>query len=480
MSLTSEEVNFLIYRYLLESGFIHSAFAFGHESLIVKSSIDGTKVVNGALISFIQKGLQFVEIEAHVNGDGTETICDGAFSAVEPHSCNIKSKKRIFDPHAADSMEDHTFGQQEATSDDVSYLRGHGSIVCSCSWHPSKSLLASGSGDATVRFWSSPMKSTRNHDEHVDKKAKTGDDNVVVATMPSTKETVRDGNRPSDSMVVSLEWNASGTAIVTGSYDGKAHTWTADGRLLQSFDHHKAPLSAVKWSPGGDKLLTACVDKSAALWNSQTGTAERHYAFHQAPITDIDWKDNTTFAMCSMDRTISIWSTKDQSDKSNVPKAKLEGHAADINMIRWAPGSDVLASCSDDSLVKLWSPESKSCQDLPQHTREVCAIEWGSRTQLASGSLDATVRVWDTESMKCSHTFTKHLHPVSSIAYSPDRSLLASASHDRMYVWSLKEDTLVKTFRADGGINDLSWDHSGHRLAGGCTNNDICIVDIRS
>lgn len=99
-SLTSEEVNFLVYRYLLESGFIHSAFAFGHESLIVKSSIDGSKVTPGALISFIQKGLQFVEIEAHVNDDGTEIICDNRVSALEPHKCSVKSKRRIFDPYS--------------------------------------------------------------------------------------------------------------------------------------------------------------------------------------------------------------------------------------------------------------------------------------------------------------------------------------------------------------------------------------------
>ena len=34
MSLASDEMNYLVYRYLLESGFTHSAFAFGHESRV--------------------------------------------------------------------------------------------------------------------------------------------------------------------------------------------------------------------------------------------------------------------------------------------------------------------------------------------------------------------------------------------------------------------------------------------------------------
>ena len=69
MSLTSDEMNYLVYRYLLESGFTHAAFALGHES-----RVDGARVADGdgnippgALISFVQKGLQYCELEANLN-----------------------------------------------------------------------------------------------------------------------------------------------------------------------------------------------------------------------------------------------------------------------------------------------------------------------------------------------------------------------------------------------------------------------------
>ncbi|KNC71400.1 hypothetical protein SARC_16062, partial [Sphaeroforma arctica JP610] len=55
MSITSNEVNFLVYRYLQESGFIHSAFCFGHESFVFKSNINGMDVPPGTLVSMIQK-----------------------------------------------------------------------------------------------------------------------------------------------------------------------------------------------------------------------------------------------------------------------------------------------------------------------------------------------------------------------------------------------------------------------------------------
>lgn len=84
MSITSDEINFLIYRYLQESGtsnfeiieqllrkfdigFSHTAFSFAYESQVAKSTVATADIPPGSLISYIQKGLLYVGIEAHVN-----------------------------------------------------------------------------------------------------------------------------------------------------------------------------------------------------------------------------------------------------------------------------------------------------------------------------------------------------------------------------------------------------------------------------
>lgn len=48
---------------ILPLGFQHSAFTFGVESHIDQSSINGSVVPPGALVSIIQKGVQYVEAE---------------------------------------------------------------------------------------------------------------------------------------------------------------------------------------------------------------------------------------------------------------------------------------------------------------------------------------------------------------------------------------------------------------------------------
>jgi len=91
MSISSDDVNYLIYRYLQEAGFHHAAFSFGHESMITNSN-PGTEVPPGALISYLQKGLQYKEIETHIGENGEEVDCDEPFTLLNPHICSNKKK----------------------------------------------------------------------------------------------------------------------------------------------------------------------------------------------------------------------------------------------------------------------------------------------------------------------------------------------------------------------------------------------------
>ena len=50
MSVGSDEINFLIYRYLQESGYMHSAYVFGDESNVTQANINGSTVPPAALI----------------------------------------------------------------------------------------------------------------------------------------------------------------------------------------------------------------------------------------------------------------------------------------------------------------------------------------------------------------------------------------------------------------------------------------------
>ncbi|CAI9766850.1 unnamed protein product [Fraxinus pennsylvanica] len=106
-SMSSVELNYLVFRYLQESGFAHTAFAFGYEAGISKSPMDGNLVPPEALVKFVQKGVQYMEMEANLtNADVDE---DEDFSLLQPLDL---IRKDVNELHKI--MKDRKKNQQEA------------------------------------------------------------------------------------------------------------------------------------------------------------------------------------------------------------------------------------------------------------------------------------------------------------------------------------------------------------------------------
>lgn len=83
---------------LSSPGFSHTAFAFAHESLVIRSSVAQVELPAGALITFLQKGLEYVGIEEHINEDGTVREFDGNYSLLSPFICEaigVKEERRF-------------------------------------------------------------------------------------------------------------------------------------------------------------------------------------------------------------------------------------------------------------------------------------------------------------------------------------------------------------------------------------------------
>lgn len=127
----------------------------------------------------------------------------------------------------------------------------------------------------------------------------------------------------------------------------------------------------------------------------------------------------------------------------------LEGHLAGISTIAWSPDSKVLASGSDDKLIRLWDVATGKCLPSPLvgHHNYVYSLAFSPKgNMLVSGSYDEAVFLWDIRTARLMRSLPAHSDPVSGVDFVRDGTLIASCSSDALIrIWDTSTGQCLKT-----------------------------------
>ncbi|WFD29754.1 Cytosolic iron-sulfur protein assembly protein [Malassezia sp. CBS 17886] len=153
-----------------------------------------------------------------------------------------------------------------------------------------------------------------------------------------------------------------------------------------------------------------------------------------------------------------------------VCTASLEGHADIAWGVAWNPRESLLATCSSDREVRLYTyatlpsgvdDSSQTVFSLREviptgHKRTVRQVAWSpSGSMLAMASFDCSVGIWERlpdaatgpdaanePEWDCSGTLEGHDSECKDVAFSHDGSLLASCSRDKsVWIWEVQPDS---------------------------------------
>ncbi|GAB5576058.1 dynein assembly factor with WDR repeat domains 1 isoform X1 [Prionailurus iriomotensis] len=157
-------------------------------------------------------------------------------------------------------------------------FRGHTAEIVCLSFNPQSTLVATGSMDTTAKLWD-----IQNGEE------------ALTLTGHSAE-------------IISLSFNTSGDRIITGSFDHTAAVWEAEtGRKVYTLVGHCAEISSASFNWDCSLILTGSMDKTCMLWDTANGKYVATLTGHDDEILDscFDYTGKL-IATASADGTISF------------------------------------------------------------------------------------------------------------------------------------------------------------------------------
>ncbi|XP_016944790.1 F-box-like/WD repeat-containing protein ebi [Drosophila suzukii] len=489
MSFSSDEVNFLVYRYLQESGFLHSAYVFGIESHISQSNINGALVPPAALLTILQKGLLYTEVEWSVGEDGEVarpieglSLIDAVMPEVKPPKPIVKTEPGK--PGAVDSSAPAGGNQNSNAKPEIKIEPGTGAA-------------GSAAGNKATGSTTGTSTPTDQTPSEVDSSGNTANNtgstfagnngaggNPASTTGANSTSTPASGDSTAASGAQQKSKNSNEAGSSSGGNAGNANaTSTDDAASSTSTNGNSSTSSSVEQpssgvTPAGGAVSTSNSDAAAAGGASTTaGTkapsgavtirvgaqgnnvqAGSSTAQSSAPSGTISSSTGggagTPAALVPMDIDESI----------EIPESKarvLRGHESEVFICAWNPSRDLLASGSGDSTARIWDmsdANTNSNQLVLRHciqkggaevpsNKDVTSLDWNcDGSLLATGSYDGYARIWKTDGRLAS-TLGQHKGPIFALKWNKCGNYILSAGVDKTtIIWDASTGQCTQQF----------------------------------
>lgn len=171
-------------------------------------------------------------------------------------------------------------------------------------------------------------------------------------------------------------------------------------------------------------------------------------------------------------------------------------HTDWIRAVAFSPTGKIFATGSDDQTVRLWDFESSlkdkgakgRCigESLRGHTKWIWSLAFSpDGTLLASASADKIVKIWDVSDVKkpkLLRDLIGHNDEILSISFSSDGSFLASGGVDKVIkLWNIETGDCIKTLEgSNAAIESVSLSKDSQYLAGGSKDGKVIIWSLET
>lgn len=315
----------------------------------------------------------------------------------------------------------------------------------------------------------------------------------------------RVGIKPLDS----IAWSSDGQRLVVGSWDGCVHVLSKDakelGRLQVPDEGVYTAVISVAISAGGEWTACGSKDRTARVWNTETGALVATLVGHDGFVTDVSFSPTgNQLWTSSTDGTLRGWDIK-----SAKPLAVLRGHEASVVELEAIPtgmadaavvaktsadsdhrvatprlaGTD-LYSVSLDGTIRRWSADAADAINLQRrldHDGTYTTVWSPDGTRLYVACFDGSIQVIDSTTGLTLDSWTAHEgSSCNTLSLSSDGRRLLTCSWDKTArLWDPVDHSLLRELKLNAGCHDCSVSPNG-QLAALTVGETLEIWDIKT
>lgn len=267
-------------------------------------------------------------------------------------------------------------------------------------------------------------------------------------------------------------WRALGRSTVRV---GLRSAWR--GRTLRAHDHH---LSSVDVSDDGRIAVTAGSDRTARLWDLESGACIRvldGHSHHTVESVRLSSDGRYVLSGCQ-DGTVRLW----RADDGECLRV-MDGHRYGVLWLRFSPDGRSALVGAGANMIRFWDLESGRLPMTLEAERaqaDTAGATDGERLVAHRGYTANSVQLWDLDSGEGLLTLRGHTDQLTSVCLSADQRTVLS-SERTIRLWDTASGQCVRVFDEQAGrANSVQLSADGRFAVSGHSDALVRVWDVES